>query len=302
VAAETEHHVEFIESYGGKVVGVAETLEAVQQGTIDIGAFCVCFEPAKLFLHNFPYYAPFGPASSNDAIRAARLVYDKHPWLLQVLERDYGQLLLGLGAWDNYHLGTRMEWKSVDDLRGVRIAGAGPNLPWLEYAGAVPVQSTLPEGYLALKTGVYEGWLMTPAGYAGYKFYEPSPYYTLIGFGAMPVILMTVNAAKLSALPEDVRRIIVETGQYWEKRNGVAMDELQASGLESLRANGAQIRVLPPMTRRAWAFSLARFPAEQEREAERRSMPGNAVLQAYIEAAEAGGHRWPVRYVLDRPW
>ena len=70
VAEETEHEVEFVEGYGGAIAGVAETLEAVQNGILDIGAYCICFEPAKLFLHNFPYYAPFGPQDSAQQMEA----------------------------------------------------------------------------------------------------------------------------------------------------------------------------------------------------------------------------------------
>lgn len=61
VAAKTKHKVNIIEGYGGTIAKVADTLEAVQSGLLDVGAYCFCFEPAKLFLHNFPYYAPFGP-------------------------------------------------------------------------------------------------------------------------------------------------------------------------------------------------------------------------------------------------
>jgi len=72
VEAETEHTIEFVEGYGGSIAGVAETLEAVQNGILDIGAYCMCFEPAKLFLHNFPYYAPFGPQDSAQQMTAVR--------------------------------------------------------------------------------------------------------------------------------------------------------------------------------------------------------------------------------------
>jgi len=81
VAEETDH--------------TAETLEAVQNGILDIGAYCMCFEPAKLFLHNFPYYAPFGPQDSSQQMQAARAVYDKTPWLSEVFEKEYKQKLLG---------------------------------------------------------------------------------------------------------------------------------------------------------------------------------------------------------------
>lgn len=299
VAAETNHKVRFVEAYGGAIAGVSETLEAVQDGILDFGGYCVCFEPAKLFLHNFPYYEPFGPQSSADAIKASRMVYDENPWLSDVLEKEYGQKLLGLGAWDNYHLGTKMEWTDVDELKGVKIGGAGPNLPWLEYAGAIPVQSTLPEGYMAMKTGVFDGWLMTPAGYNGFKYYEPSPYYTLIGFGAMPVVVLTANQKTLNSLPEDVRNIIIEVGVAWEKQNGKAMDESQAKGLAALKKNGAIIRELPEKTREEWAESLASFPQKKATEAESRGMPGVKVMNDYIKAAKKVGHKWPVDYQIE---
>lgn len=299
VAEQTEHKVEFIEAYGGAIAGVADTLESVQQGILDVGGFCICFEPSKMFLHNFPYYLAFGPQNSSDAITAARSVYDTNPWLKDVMTEEYGQRFLGLGVWDNYHLGTKDEWETVADLKGIKIGGAGPNLPWLEYVDAIPVQSTLPEGYLALKTGVYTGWLMVPSAYNGFKFYEPAPYYTLIGFGAMPVIMLTMNEKKLASLPEDVRNIILEVGAEWEEGNGAKMDEVQAFGLSKLEENGAIIKTLPEEVRADWAQSLADFPKQQTAEAEGRGLPGKAIMQAYIDASKAVGHAWPVEYVLE---
>ncbi|WP_435312025.1 C4-dicarboxylate TRAP transporter substrate-binding protein [Primorskyibacter sedentarius] len=295
---ETDHRVNFIESYGGGIAGVSETLEAVQSGLLDFGGYCVCFEPSNLYLHNFPYFQPFGPQASSDAISAVRVVYDQNPWLSDVFEKEFGQTMLGLGAWDNYHLGTKEEWTQVSDLKGIKIGGAGPNLPWLEYAGAVPVQSSLPEGYMALKTGVYDGWLMTPAGYNGFKYYEPAPYYTLIGYGAMPVVVLTANQKKLASLPEDLRQIITEVGMEWEKSNGKAMDDSQAAGLAALKENGAIITELPDAVRAEWAQSLAELPRTAAADADARGMPGTKVMQDFINAAKAGGHVWPVEYDL----
>lgn len=299
VDEETDHKAEFIEAYGGAIAGVAETLESVQQGILDFGGFCICFEPSKMFLHNFPYYLPFGPQKSSDAIAAARVVYEENPWLKQVMEDEYDQIFLGLGTWDNYHLGTKEEWETVADLKGVKVGGAGPNLPWLEYIQSIAVQSTLPEGYLALKTGVYSGWLMTPSAYNGFKFYEPAPYYTLIGFGAMPVVMLTANKRKMESLPDDVRQIILEVGNAWEEKNGEAMDKSQAFGLSELAKNGAIIKTLPDSTRLEWAESMVEFPKLQTAEAEDRGLPGQAVMQSYIDASKAVGHDWLTEYELN---
>lgn len=299
VAEETEHTVSFVEAYGGTIAGVADTLEAVESGLLDFGAYCFCFEPSKLFLHNFPYYAPFGPQGSAEAMEITRAVYDAHPWLTEVFEKEYGQILLGLSGWDNYHLGTTMPWETVEDLRGVRIGGAGPNLPWLEYAGAVPVQSTLPDGYMSLQTGIYNGWLMFPSAYLGFRFHEPAPYFTLIGFGPMMVNGLTANSRTMARLPEDVRQIILEVGREYERRSGEALDAAQVRGLEGLREVGAFITELPEETRQAWAASLAEFPGLQARDSDGRGQPGTEVMTTYLRLVAESGYEWPFEYSLD---
>jgi len=299
VAEETDHEIEFVEGYGGAIAGVAETLEAVQNGVLDIGAYCMCFEPAKLFLHNFPYYAPFGPSDSGQAMTAVRSVYDEVPWLTEQFESEYGQVLLGLHGWDNYHLGTTDPWETVEDLQGVKIGGAGPNLPWLEFAGAVPVQSTLPDGYLSLQTGVYNGWLMFPSAYLGFKFYEPAPNYTLIGFGAMPVNVLTMNQRTLDRLPDDVQQIIREVGAEYEAQSGASLNAAQERGLTGLADAGATVTELGDDVRAGWAASLSGFAQLQAAEADGRGMPGSEVMQAYLAAVTAAGYDWPVEYVVE---
>ena len=298
-AAESGYTVDFVEGYGGAIAGVAETLEAVQNGILDIGAYCICFEPAKLFLHNFPYYTPFGPQDSDQAMDAVRATYDAVPWLEEQFSAEYAQVLLGLHGWDNYHLGTTDPWDTVDDLKNVKIGGAGPNLPWLEFAGAVPVQSTLPDGYLSLQTGVYNGWLMFPSAYLGFKFYEPAPYYTLIGFGAMGVNALTMNKRKFDSLPEDLQKILLDVGRAYEDQAGASLNGRQSAGLKGLKEVGAQIKELSPEARAGWAESLKPFPAQQAKDADGRGMPGTEVLKAYLKAVADTGYQMPVDYVID---
>ena len=299
VAEETEHEVEFVEGYGGAIAGVAETLESVQNGILDIGAYCICFEPAKLFLHNFPYYAPFGPQDSIQAMSTVRATYDAVPWLGEQFTAEYDQVLLGLHGWDNYHLGTTDPWDTVDDLKGVKVGGAGPNLPWLEFAGAIPVQSTLPDGYLSLQTGVYNGWLMFPSAYLGFKFYEPAPHYTQIGFGAMGVNALTMNERKFNSLPEDVQTILAEVGRAYEDQAGASLNGRQEAGLKGLAEVGAEVKELPAEARAGWAEAMKPFPNRQAKDADGRGMPGSEVLNTYLKIVSESGYAWPVDYVIE---
>lgn len=299
VAEETNYKIQFVEGYGGSISSVAETLETVQSGILDIGAYCVCFEPSKLFLHNFMYFVPFGPQDSVQSIATARTIYDANPWLEEQLSKNYGQQLLALNGWDNYHLGTVNAWETVDDLSGVKIGGAGPNLPWLGYAGVVPVQSTLPDGYLSLETGVYDGWLMFPSAYYSFKFHEPAPFYTLIGFGSMGgAIVVTANSKRFSKLPPEIQNIILEVARDYEKVAAIALNERQLVGLDSLRKSGATVRELPETERAKWARSLVNFPNDMAQDANQRNMPGTKIMRAYLQEIKNSGYEWPVEYEI----
>lgn len=298
VAERTEHTIDFVEAYGGTVASLTETLEFVESGLLDIGVICFCFEPSKLFLHNFPYYAPFGPGDAVQQMRAVRSVYDSNPWLTGVFETDYNQRLIALHGWDNYHLGTTFEWDKVSDLDGIKIAGAGPNLPWLEFSGAVPVQSALPEAYLSLQTGVYEGWLMFPTAYLGFRLHEPAEFYTLVGFGPMGVNGVTMNLKSLENLPQEIREIILQVAREYEDRAGDVLNTRQKIGLEGLKKGGAKIRDLDANVRADWAKALAQFPQQQANEANSRNMPGTAVIGSYLKAISAGGFQWPYAYTV----
>ncbi|MEO9970283.1 MAG: C4-dicarboxylate TRAP transporter substrate-binding protein [Hyphomonadaceae bacterium] len=299
VAEETDFKVQFIEGYGGSIASTAETLEAVQSGILDIGGYCVCFEPSKLFLHNFMYFTPFGPQDSVASVKTARRVYDANPWLEEQLNHDYRQRLLALNGWDNYHLGTVNPWTTIEDLRGVKIGGAGPNLPWLEYAGVTPVQSSLPDGYLSLETGVYDGWLMFPSAYYSFKFHEPAPHYTLIGFGAMGgAVIVTMNNKRFNKLPPEVQTIIMEVAKDYELKAAQTLDQRQVGGLEDLRGSGATVTELAAESRAIWARSLAEFPNAMAQEANSRGMPGTDVMSAYIQEVTQSGHPWPTEYEI----
>jgi TRAP-type C4-dicarboxylate transport system substrate-binding protein len=298
VAAKTKHKVEFVEGYGGSIVKVADTLEGVQSGIIDIGGYCFCFEPSNLPLHAFQIMLPFGTMSPVKSVTLARSVYDKVPYMSKVFEDKYNQVLLGLIADNGYNLGTNFEWKSVSDLKGRKLAGAGLNLKWLEFAGAVPVQSSLPDAYTSMKTGVYDGWIMFPSGYVNFKLYEVGKYYTEIGFGAITWHGLTINKNRFNRLPKDVQQILHEVGREYEKRTGTVNEENYPKQLEQLKAVGATVRQLPDAVRVDWAQSLKGWPQEKATELDKAGMPASQVLKLALQEAEKLGHKWPVRYTV----
>ena len=296
VAARTKHKIEFVEGYGGSIVKVADTLEGVQSGIIDVGGYCFCFEPSNLPLHAFQIMLPFGTMSPEKSVTLARRVYDKVPYMSKAFEDKYNQVLLGLIADNGYNLGTNFEWKSVADLKGRKLAGAGLNLKWLEFAGAVPVQSSLPDAYTSMKTGVYDGWIMFPSGYVNFKLYEVGKHYTEIGFGAITWHGLTINKNRFNRLPKEVQAILREVGREYEARTGTVNEANYPKQLEQLKSVGANVRQLPDAVRVEWAQSLKGWPQEKANELDKAGLPASRVLKLALEEAEKLGHKWPVRY------
>lgn len=294
----TGHDIEFITAVGGAIVKVNESLEGAQNGLVDIAGGCWCFEPTKLFLHNFQMYLPFGPQDSSQITSVARMTYDAVPWLPETFKKEYNQTLLGLAAIDSYHITTRKPWDKVADLKGVRIAGAGPNLKWIEFAGAVPVQSNMAEAYQALATGVYDGWIMFPSLTYGFKLHEHAPFYTLIGFGAKMIHGVTINNQSLAKLPPEVQEVLFEVGREYEARVGHLLSVTKEKPLQDLKNAGATIRTLPAEVRAQWAESLRAWPNEQAQEANKRGLPGTEVLSTDLENSERMGYVWPIRYEI----
>ena len=296
VAAKTSHKIEFVEGYGGSMVKVADTLEGVQSGIIDIGGYNFGFEPSNLPLHAFQVMLPFGTMSPEMSVKIARTVYDKVPYMTKVLEDKFNQRLLALIADNGYNLGTTFDWNTVADLKGRKIAGAGLNLKWLEYAGAVPVQSSLPEAYTSMQTGVYNGWIMFPSGWVNFKLGEVAKYYVETGFGAITWHGLTMNKARFAKLPKEVQAIILEVAKEYEAKTGTVNEENYPKQLAQLKASGVTVKTVPNSVRVDWANSLKNWPQTIAADLDKQGLPASQVLKITLEEAEKLGHKWPVRY------
>jgi len=298
VAAKTKHKVKFIEAYGGSMVKVADVLEGVQSGIVDIGGYCFCFEPSNLPLHAFQVMLPFGTMDPVTSVKLARTVYDKVPFMSKVLEDKFKQELLGLVADNGYNLGTSFDWKTVADLKGKKLAGAGLNLKWLEYAGATPVQSSLPEAYTSMQTGVYNGWIMFPSAWVQFKLYEIGKFYTETGFGAITWHGLTINKDRMAKLPKEVQAILREVGREYEARTGTVNQENYPKQLEQLRQHGVTVKQIPESVRVEWATTLKDWPQQKATELDKQGLPASQVLKLALDEAERLGHKWPVRYQI----
>lgn len=297
VEAKTQHKIEWVEGYGGAIVKVYETLGGVRDGIVDIGGFCFCFEPANLPMHAFQVMLPFGPVDPIDSLRVAQDVYAKVPYLTKVFEEKFNQRLLARITDSSYNLGTNFEWKSLTDLKGRKVAGAGLNLNWLKYAGVTPVQSSLPEAYTSMQTRVYDGWIMFPSAWVNLKLHEVGPFYTLIGFGTITWHGLTINLNTWKRLPKEVQAIMLETAKDFEEQVGKVNRARYEKDISTLRGL-IKVNAIDSAVRADWAKALKDWPPSIAKELDGKGLPATQVLRLALDAAEKHGHKWPHRYEI----
>lgn len=297
VEGETDHKVRIIHAYAGKIAKVHETLEAVEKGLLDIGGYCVCFESAKMLPMNLDYFTPFTTGDVRRQVEVKRRLMAEHPELYDMLHKRYNQRLIAINGFDNYGLGTKFEWSDVSQLKGKKIIAAGPNLPWVERYGAIPVTTTLPTAYNALATGVAQGFIMFPGVYFGFKFHEPAPYFKVTNLGAMAQNVLTMNLETRKRLPADVLKIIDEAAKGYEREATLDAYRSEAIGLANLRKAGAFVSTLPIEQQAKWAEALKDWPNERAHDiAKGYSIDGPAIMEKYMKYMEQAGHTWPYRY------
>jgi TRAP-type C4-dicarboxylate transport system substrate-binding protein len=299
IESKTEHKVKFIEGYSGSIVKVFDTFEGVQNGVLDIGGFCTCFEASKLPMHAFQIMLPFGTMDPEMSVAIANEVYKKFPVLSKDFEK-HGQILLARIGDGGYNLGTNFPWKQVSDLKGHKILGAGLNLNWMKEAniGIVPVTDGLPGWYEKIKTGVAEGGIMFPSAWGPvFKLHEVGKYYTTIGFGSITWHALTANERFWKNLPPEVRPIIQEVAARYEIQTGTFNKAGYKKDMDWLRSN-ITVSDLPDAVRLEWAQKLAHWPQKIANELEGKGYPAKAILNATLDAAEKHGYKWPVRYVV----
>lgn len=292
VAANTPHKIEWVDAYGGSLCKLGECLEAVESGLVDIADLHVAFEPSKLMAHNFPYFVPFGSPDPVVAAKAARQVYDTVPELKSILENKYNQIFLAVGSVGNYNLVTTFAWDKVEQLKGKKIAAAGPNIPWLRAVEAVPVQSNLNEAYTSFQTGVYEGWVMFPDATVGFKLHEVAKNYTFTDFGAVPNVVLAINKSTWKKLPKAVQDIMLEVGKEFTTVQPTMGAKKGKASIETMQAAGATVRSLSDAEKVKWANALSDIPNERIAEINKAGQPGKAVA-AYIKALNEAGVKMP---------
>ena len=295
LAASGNYEIKWQEAYGGQIVKPRGVLEGIKLGLGDIGIVTTIFHNSKLPSQGISAVTPFIAADARVVAKAVDEIAREFPQMNKELAAE-NQVYLATGVvLDTYQMFSKTPIKSLADLEGKKVAGAGYNLRYLEgIDGAAGVRGGLPTFYNMLQTGVVDAAMLWPEAAKTFKIAEVAPYMLKADLGAVNSKTVTVNKDVWDGLPQEVKDVLQKVAiEYRDHVASVAMDRAVAS-LQAYKDGGGTVVEMSGEARLAWANAMPNIAADWAKKLDGAGAPGSAMLKAYSDKLKAAGFT-PVR-------
>ncbi|MCL4797938.1 MAG: C4-dicarboxylate TRAP transporter substrate-binding protein [Burkholderiales bacterium] len=290
LAKSGRYKIAWNEAYGGTLAKIGSELETMQQGISDMGLVASVFHPAKMPLNNVTYFVPFGPPDANVVTQAIDYVQGL-PELSAEWDK-YNIVYLAGFSIENYALVTREPVRTVADLKGRKLGGAGPNLNWIKNTGAVGVQGSLNTFYNDIKTGVYDGAVIFMTAAVPAKLFEVAPHYTRTDFGAMYAGAVAINKRRWNALPAEAKAAFRKGANAYKAAYLAEQTARIDASYAAWRKAGGSVAEFPAAERARLVKTIPNPAKEWVKQAKAKGLPADKVLKAYMDSVRATGFKF----------
>ena len=295
LAAGGKYKIRWNQAWGGQIVKPRGVLEGLQRGLGDIGVVTTPFHTDKVPMQALAYVTPF--VTNNPALVARTLdrLAQEFPAITGEFE-SYGQVYLTTAVvLDSYQLFTKPPVKELGDLKGLKIAGAGTNLRYLDGLGATGVAGPLTGYYNKVQTGVVDGAFLWPEAAVRFKLMEVAPHMLKADLGSVNTKVVPVSAGTWKKLPPEVKKVLQDVAIAYRDHLAKLAAEKGNSAEAAFKKRGGTITTMSDEARAAWAKGLPNLAKEWAAKLDSQGKPGSKVLAAYMNALRAAGAK-PLRH------
>ncbi len=255
-----------------------EQYDLAVKGTADIVIGMTEFTPGRFPLTSC-MKLPFMGQSGEQASIVLWYLYQKY---LQEEFKETKILWVFCSGFAQLHTVSK-EVRTLEDLKGLRLRVPDPALgKAVELLGAVPVVSSVAEGYKLLQEGKVDGVIISWAGAFDFKYLELCKCHTEINIFTLP-FFVTMNKARYESLPADIQKIIQDntSGEEMAIQTGRAMDDQDANAKKVAQKRGDFIYSLPKTELQRWKKITTVVGDQWVQDMKAKGLPGREVL-AYV--------------------
>ena len=267
-----------IEIHGGEVLAPAkDTIDGIKAGMFQAGLISSMYIPGKIPLRTVtenPFLAPPTIAGAGQWVQEM----SKHPAIMKQVD-DWNAIALFSFAVTPYEYMGKKPFKTVEDLKGMRLRIDPISGAPMEAFGAVPNNIPGPEIYTALERGLLDGVLFVwPYTFGIYKLNELSKYVTLGVELKLSDMWLAVNKDAWNELPDEWKKLADESAAQTINRYVDYRKKTDQTWLDMFNKQGLEITTLAPEERAKLVAKAEPSWEKWIKEMEDKGVPGREVF------------------------
>lgn len=248
----TNGRVEISHHTSSTLLSAPKIYQGVVSGITDIGMSNISYTRGR-----FPVIdlldLPLGYPSAYAATMADNDFYNKFK------PKDFDSVhILYLHACSPYVIyTTKKPVRTLEDLKGLKIAGKGRIADLLKALGAVPVPLETGDYYDSLSRGIVDGAASPINTLKDWKLAEVAKYaVNLDKLGAVYTFYVAMNKNKWNALPNDMKKVFTDVSLECQQEAGHVWDAAAKDGADFLLQKGGQIVNLSDQEAAKWQKAI----------------------------------------------
>lgn len=285
VKKRTNGRVTFETYLGNSLVKDQDLINAIGDGLVEMGKIYTVSYPGQLplwNLGNLPFTSP-APYVAQETLHE---ITAKFPAFDQEMAK-LGVRPLGIIATGGTQIVSRKPIRSVADLKGFKVRARGVQAAAFTAAGATPLSIPWNDVYEALSKGVVEGstnYLITTRPI---RHNEVAGYFVSADLG-QAIQVELVNRAFFDKLPEDIRKVMVDTMREAEmkyaKDSAVLANQERKALSEATGPGKMEFIDFPDAEREKWIAMSPDFFGDWAKQNKGRTPDAEKIAAAYKEA------------------
>jgi len=232
---------------GGALMGMAESLDGVRTGVVEIGQY-----PPGVFSNLDVRFAsaelPFLYNNIEGNIAACK---DLLPVYSEILEKNYNQKALALWTATSLDLISKNPIRKMADFKGVAQAINPPTAAVITALGGSPVSIDFPDAYSSLSKGVVTAGMYATTQMVEYNMWEVAKYVVPV-YMVPTFIVCAINLDTWKKLPKDVQEALLKEHQKMADDLNSLYEVLVTTNPKTLQDKGCDIYYLPKDERDRW--------------------------------------------------
>ena len=237
---------------GGALMGMAESLDGVRTGMVEIGQY-----PPGVFSNmDVRFTTAEMPFLYNNIEANIAACEEMLPVYSEMLEEKYNQKALALWTATSLDLLSKKPIRTLEDWEGLQVMAINPPCAAVITAfGGAAVSIDFPDAYVSLDKGVVEAGMYATTQMVEYSMWEVADYCVPV-YMVPTFIVSAINLDVWNDLPKDVQDALLEEHQKMANDLNALYEVLVTTNPDTLASHGVEIYILPEDERDRWREAI----------------------------------------------